>query len=134
MKFWNDFAEKHPVAAKWIREGGLFVIVSNLITVFKYIILQFLPKAFSFMPETDYGWPGIPVNLFGIEFFLASPSGKIILFTKKKITIEIPPLSTTVPMLYTKSGTKCPATATHTQLIELTIHVITINASRYHNP
>lgn len=34
MKFWNDFAEKHPAAAKWVREGGLFVIVSNLITVF----------------------------------------------------------------------------------------------------
>ncbi|SHI76235.1 hypothetical protein SAMN02745229_03589 [Butyrivibrio fibrisolvens DSM 3071] len=68
MNFWNSFADKHPVAAKWIREGGLFVIVSNLITVFKYFILQFLPKAFSFMPETDYGWPGIPVNLFGIEF------------------------------------------------------------------
>ena len=35
MKFWNDFVEKHPKAAKWIREGGLFVIVSNLITVFR---------------------------------------------------------------------------------------------------
>ena len=30
---WNRFAEKHPSASKWIREGGLFVIVSNLITV-----------------------------------------------------------------------------------------------------
>ena len=35
MKFWNDFAAKHPAAAKWVREGGLFVIVSNLITAFK---------------------------------------------------------------------------------------------------
>ncbi len=31
--------------------------------------------------------------------FLASPSGKIILLTKKKITIEMPPFSTVVPML-----------------------------------
>lgn len=46
MKFWNDFAAKHPEAAKWVREGGLFIIVSNLITVFKYLILQFLPKLF----------------------------------------------------------------------------------------
>ena len=30
---------------QWIREGGLFVIVCNLITVFKYILLQFLPAA-----------------------------------------------------------------------------------------
>lgn len=29
----------------------------------------------------------------------ASPSGKMILFTKKKITIEMPPLRTVVPML-----------------------------------
>ena len=41
MNFWNNFAEKHPAAAKWIREGGLFVIVSNLITVFKYLLLTF---------------------------------------------------------------------------------------------
>ena len=30
MNFWNNFAVKHPAAAKWVREGGLFVIVSNL--------------------------------------------------------------------------------------------------------
>ena len=47
MNFWNNFAAKHPAAAKWVREGGLFVIVSNLITVFKYLLLQFLPKAFA---------------------------------------------------------------------------------------
>ena len=39
MNFWNNFAAKHPAAAKWVREGGLFVIVSNLITVFKYLLL-----------------------------------------------------------------------------------------------
>ncbi|MBR1628965.1 MAG: hypothetical protein IJ679_06845 [Lachnospiraceae bacterium] len=66
--WWENYAKAHPKAAEWIREGGLFVIVSNLITVFKYLILQFLPKAFSFMPETDYGWPGIEVSLFGIPF------------------------------------------------------------------
>ena len=35
MNFWNNFAAKHPAAAKWVREGGLFVIVSNLTTTFK---------------------------------------------------------------------------------------------------
>ena len=40
MNFWNNFAAKHPAAARWVREGGLFVIVSNLITVFKYLLLQ----------------------------------------------------------------------------------------------
>ena len=65
MQLWNTFAEKHPAAAKWVREGGLFVIVSNLITVFKYLLLQFLPKAFAGLPVVDFGWPGIPVTLFG---------------------------------------------------------------------
>ena len=50
MQFWNNFAAKHPAAAKWVREGGLFVVVSNLITVFKYLLLQFLPKAFASLP------------------------------------------------------------------------------------
>ena len=51
-----------------MREGGLFVIVSNLVTVFKYLLLQFLPAAFSSLPVVDFGWPGIPVTLFGETF------------------------------------------------------------------
>ena len=51
-----------------MREGGLFVIVSNLITVFKYLLLQFLPAAFSSLPVVDFGWPGVDVTLFGETF------------------------------------------------------------------
>lgn len=51
---WNRFAEKHPSASKWIREGGLFVIVSNLITVLKYVMLLFLPLAFAGLPNIDF--------------------------------------------------------------------------------
>ena len=68
MNFWQSYAQKHPKAAQWIREGGLFVIVSNLITVFKYLLLQFLPKAFAGMPMVDFGWPGIDMTLFGETF------------------------------------------------------------------
>ena len=50
---WLGFAEKHPGASKWIREGGLFVIVSNLITVLKYFMLLFLPLAFAGLPKVD---------------------------------------------------------------------------------
>lgn len=65
---WSRFAEKHPAASKWIREGGLFVIVSNLITVFKYLLLTFLPAAFAYLGNRDFGFPGIDVTLFGIPF------------------------------------------------------------------
>lgn len=68
MNFWNNFVEKHPKAATWIREGGLFVIVSNVITVFKYLMLTFLPAAFAFLGDASFGWPGIPVTLFGETF------------------------------------------------------------------
>ena len=68
MEIWQRYAQKHPKAAQWIREGGLFVIVSNLITVFKYLLLQFLPKAFSGLPMVDFGWPGIDMTLFGEQF------------------------------------------------------------------
>ncbi len=68
MNFWTNFAQKNPKLAKWIREGGLFVIVSNLVTVLKYIMLQFLPYAFVGLGDAAFGWPGIPITLFGETF------------------------------------------------------------------
>ncbi|MBQ8833374.1 MAG: GtrA family protein [Oscillospiraceae bacterium] len=64
----KTWAESNPKIAQWIREGGLFVLVSNLITVFKYALLTFLPAAFAFMGSQDFGFPGIDLNLFGIQF------------------------------------------------------------------
>lgn len=66
--WWGSFAETHPSLSQWVREGGLFVIVSNAITVFKYLLLTFLPAAFAFLGSWDFGFPGIDLNLFGIEF------------------------------------------------------------------
>lgn len=68
METIKKWIEKHPKAAQWIREGGLFVIVSNAITVFKYLLLTFLPAAFAFLGSRDFGFPGIDLNRFGIEF------------------------------------------------------------------
>ncbi len=67
-KLWEGFAETHPSAAKWVREGGLFVIVSNLITVCKYLMLLFLPALFAGLPNIDFGFPGISLTLFGETF------------------------------------------------------------------
>ena len=65
---WQSFADRHPGASKWIREGGLFVIVSNLITLLKYLLLLFLPLAFAGLPKIDFGFPGIDITLFGETF------------------------------------------------------------------
>lgn len=66
----NLCSDSHTILdiMQWIREGGLFVIVCNLITVFKYILLQFLPAAFANMPKVDFGWPGIEVTMLGATF------------------------------------------------------------------
>lgn len=65
---WLGFAAKHPKASQWIREGGLFIIVSNVITVLKMLCLLFLPLAFAFLGDVEFGFPGIQAELFGIEF------------------------------------------------------------------
>lgn len=67
-EWWCAFVDKHPRLSNWVREGGLFILVSNLITVFKYLILTFLPAAFAFMGNRDFGFPGIDVTLFGVSF------------------------------------------------------------------
>ena len=67
-QLWLNFENKYPKASQWVREGGLFVIVSNVITIFKYLLLTFLPLAFAFMGSQDFGFPGIDLILFGIEF------------------------------------------------------------------
>ena len=67
-KWWSGFSEKHPGAAKWIREGGLFFLFSNLVTVWQYILIQFLPGAFSAYKDVEWMWPGIRMNLFGATF------------------------------------------------------------------
>ena len=68
MEAIKKWIEEHPKAAKWIREGGLFVLVCNAVTVFKYLLLTFLPAAFAFLGTQDFGFPGTELTLFGIEF------------------------------------------------------------------
>lgn len=68
METIKKWIAEHPKLAKWIREGGLFVLVSNAITVFKYFMLQFLPGAFTGLPLIDFGFPGIDITLFGETF------------------------------------------------------------------
>ena len=68
LKVWGGFEKKNPGLAKWVREGGLFVIVSNLITVFKLLLLIFLPAAFASLGSKAFGFPGIEITMFGHTF------------------------------------------------------------------
>lgn len=67
---WNHFAETHPKAAKWVREGGLFILFSNLVTVVQYIIYAFLPNLLGLeLAGVQWSWPAIPVSLFGMDCY-----------------------------------------------------------------
>lgn len=68
MNGWNKFAGKHPKLAKWIRQDGLFLIFSFLVTVWQFILLQFLPGLFSAYADVGWGWPGVEMTLFGKTF------------------------------------------------------------------
>ena len=68
VSVWHQLVVGHPKAIRWIREGGLFIVVSNLITLMKYALLQLLPRMLTWLPKTDFGWPGIEMTLFGERF------------------------------------------------------------------
>ena len=68
MEAVKNFTGKHPKAAKWIREGGLFIIFSYVVTFLKYIMIQFLPAMFSGYADIGWGWPSVDVSMFGISF------------------------------------------------------------------
>lgn len=72
MNIWKKFEAKYPTAAKWLLTGGLFLIISNLVTVFKALLLMFLPDMFRGMVgNVEWLWPNLPVTLFGVKFNLA---------------------------------------------------------------
>jgi putative flippase GtrA len=67
-QIWSDFVGKHPKLADWVREGGLFILVSNGITLIRGILVTLLEPAFGFLGHGAVGFPNIILNLFGIEF------------------------------------------------------------------
>ena len=72
MNFMNDFAQKHPKAAEWVRKGGLFLIFSWAVTALKAVMLMFLPSLYhGIVGDVEWLFPGVPVELFGVGFKLS---------------------------------------------------------------
>ena len=70
--FMENFAEKHPKAAQWIREGGLFILFSYVVTFIKYLLLTFLPGFYQgLVGDVEWVWPGIRTQVLGVPFTLA---------------------------------------------------------------
>jgi len=73
MKQWfENFAQKHPKAARWIREGGLFLVFSYFVTFLKWLLLTVLPGLFrGAVGDVAWAWPGIEVSVMGVPLTLA---------------------------------------------------------------
>lgn len=67
--WWSSFEQRHPKASKWVRQGGLFVLFSNAVTIVQYMIYAFLPNLLGLeLAAIEWSWPAIPARLFGIDF------------------------------------------------------------------
>ena len=67
--WWNRFSARHLKAARWLREGGLFFLFSNAVTLIQYLVYAFLPQLLGLrLAGTQCSWPAIPLTLFGISF------------------------------------------------------------------
>ena len=65
----DDLLSCAKAAGLNVREGGLFFLFSNLVTVIQYVIYAFLPEALGLeLAGIQWSWPAIPVKLFGIDF------------------------------------------------------------------
>ena len=72
MQGFKNWMEQHPKAAQGIREGGLFLLFSYVVTFIKMLLLMFLPSLFhGIVGDAEWLFPGIPVSLFGVNFKLA---------------------------------------------------------------
>ena len=68
----QEGGKKQSKAMQWIREGGLFIIFSYVVTFIKYLLLTFLPDFYrGIVGQVEWTWPGIQTELFGVPFTLA---------------------------------------------------------------
>ena len=67
--FWLDFEKKNPKLSQWVREGGLFLIISNLVTVIRGLLKNWLMliPAIAALGLGAWGWPNATFELFGKE-------------------------------------------------------------------
>lgn len=66
---WGGFAEKHEKAAKLIYQIFYFIIFSEGVTIFQYLVFTFMPGVLGLgMAGTEFMWPQVPISLFGVDF------------------------------------------------------------------
>ncbi len=62
---WYNFAEKHPKLSNIIYMVFFFIVFSEGVTIWQYIVMTFLPYAFAGLNNGPWGWPNVPVSVAG---------------------------------------------------------------------
>lgn len=65
LSVWYGFSEEHPKGANLLYKIFFFLVFSVGVTVVQYLIMAFLPLAFSSLNNGSWGWPNVPVEVAG---------------------------------------------------------------------
>ncbi len=69
MSHWRSFEEKHPKGAKLAYQIFYFIIFSEGVTIFQYLVFTFMPKVLGLgLAGTEFMWPQVPLTLFGVSY------------------------------------------------------------------
>ena len=62
---WCNFSDRHKKTAEILKKAFFFLVFSGSITVLQYVLITFLPYAFTALNDGPWGWPNVPVRLAG---------------------------------------------------------------------
>lgn len=62
---WYNFAEKRPKFSGILYMVFFFIVFSEGVTIWQYIVMTFLPYAFAGLNNGAWGWPNVPVSIAG---------------------------------------------------------------------
>ena len=65
LERWYAFSDRHEKPAHLLQKVFFFLVFSVGVTGLQYILMTFLPYAFSGLNDGAWGWPNIPVPLAG---------------------------------------------------------------------
>lgn len=70
LAVWYGFADRHPKLSKAIYMVVFFIVFSEGVTIWQFIIMTFMPYLFGGLNQVDFVWPATPLK------DLLSPEGK----------------------------------------------------------
>lgn len=57
--WWNGFSDRHPKGSKLLSQFVVMFVFSNLVTIWQFIVMAFLPYAFAGTWGTAFVWPAV---------------------------------------------------------------------------